>query len=662
MTESAALALNRALGDIRGRAAAGDLVSVVEYVRQDPVLGEPPQLLELIMADARARCPVGMMPAPTQYAAMFPKHADAICGLFKPDSPPDTPTSEFPAVKYHYLAPPSVPGDLGMLGEYRVVRKVSEGGMGIVFEGYDSFAERVVALKVIRPALADFPNYKSRFREETQAAAKLHHANVISLYYAGEEGRTLFQVMPFLRGESLAAKLARDRTLSVGEIIRLARGVAAGLSAAHKAGLIHRDIKPSNLWLETDGDSWRPLILDFGLVLDLDVQKPDRQATSDGVIIGSIPYMSPEQGKSIDRPVEGRSDLFSLGAVLYEAATGVRVFNRGHTVATIRATADFHPEPLTKARPDLPPPLADLIHAMLAKHPNDRPASASAVVAALDQLGQLSPVDSGRPAAPISGEPPEPRSPRRNRWLVPTAAMGVVVAGIAIAGAAGAFRNDSLARWDEPGKNEKIPPAVPLTATVDMEFVNGPGRTYRGGLRDAHTLPARPGDKVRITVNLSAKAYCYVFAVTSDGKVMPVYPWLRREWGVRTEEKKVDSVLAPPDDPDLPLKQVNVFEIAGSERGMDSIIAVIRNERWELPDEKIQALFSGLEPDHQLANPKAFAAFDNGALVKSPERTRDWNEAAPENAPHLQIQNLIARKLQPHAAFTTAVSFAKVEK
>ena len=208
-----------------------------------------------------------------------------------------------------------------------------------------------------------------------------------------------------------------------------------------------------------------------------------------------------------------------------------------------------------------------------------------------------------------------------------------------------------------------IDPATPLTATVDMLFITGPNRTYSGWLRDAHTLPARPGDKVRVEVRISANAFCYVFAISAGGKVVPLYPWTDRKWSNRpVEENPVRTVFAPPDTPGLKPKEFNVWTITAAERGMESVVAILRTERWELPDEKIEALFAGLEPNFELANEKAFVAFDNGAMVRTTERTRDYDGSNPQNAPNLQIQNIIARKLQPYAVFTTAVSFAKVEK
>ncbi len=674
----ASTALARAKADIRERATVGNLIPVCEYTRVHPGLSHPPYLIELILADAAVRLPTGHLPTPSDYAAMFPEHASTVCDAFAPDSQGGTSERDI-GCTYPFLHPSDIPGDLGRIGEYRVVRKLAEGGMGVVFEGFDSFAERPVAVKVIRPALTDRPGVRTRFLKEARAVAKLHHPNVLTLYHVDADGSTLFQVMPLLRGETLAARLARSGPLRAEEIVRLARGVADGLSAAHQNNLIHRDIKPSNLWLEPNGADWRPLILDFGLVLE---SGSGNRATSDGVIVGTTAYMSPEQANSIDEPIAARSDLFSLGVVLYEAATGVKVFERGNSLATIRATAEFHPPLLATARPDLPPVVADLIHSMLAKHPTDRPTSAAVVVAALDRLdarpepGPLSPVGEYPspqptdrtpvvPGSRLSSESSKQRPGTRRWWLIPVAVV-LVGAGLGLGAASGWFRTSPPVLAEKPGDIAPATlttPTTSLTAMVDMEFVGGPTRKFSGGLRDAHTLPARPGDRVRAVVRISAPAYCYVFAVSSGGKVYPLYPWKDFQWGTRpAKESLVRVVYAPPDDPTLPLDQVNTWTITDAEQGMESVLAIIRTEPWSLPDEKIEALFAGLKEHHELENEKAFVAFDNGMPIATGDRTRGYDTAKPQNALNSQIHNLLARRLQPHAAYTTAVSFAKVEK
>lgn len=638
-------ALAAARADIHFRAAVGALLSVSAYTSADPVLADPPYLLDLIRSDATAPRATGTPPTADEYAALFPAHAAAIRGLFVSNATTGSlPADSESADEFSFLGPPLVPGDLGRLADFRIIRVLAEGGMGVVFEGYDLLAARRVAVKVIRPGKARTPGARTRFLKEARAAAQLDHPNVLKLHHVGVAGETLFQVTPLLlKGSTLATRLAQTRTLGAGEVVRLARDAAAGLAAASRAGLVHRDIKPSNLWLEPDGDGWKTLVLDFGLVLD----PADDPLTPDGVVLGTVPYMSPEQGKSIDRPTDPRSDLFSLGVVLYEAATGKRVFDHKDTAATMRATAEYHPPPLRTVRPDLPPAAADLFDRLLAKEPAGRPASADAVLAELDRLGL------SRPPGPLpSTIAATPRPPRRP-WQIPVAA--VVACGLIVT---------AVKFWPRSGEGPPpTPPTGSLSAVVDVDFVAGPGRTFRGGLRDPFTLPARPGDQVRMTVRASAPAYVYVFAITSGATVYPLYPWRNSRWDSRpAAETPTAFVLVPPDNPDLSPKEVNAMRIGGSKTGMESVLAVLRTDPWAAPDADIKGLFAGLEAEYGVPTEKTFVTYDNGVPVLTDERTRDFDPAHPTAASQVQIQNLIARRLQPHAAFTTAVSFAKVDR
>src|SRR5262249_37754850 len=154
-----------------------------------------------------------------------------------------------------------------------------------------------------------------RFRREAQTAATVTHDHIISIFQVSEEHGVPFVAMPLLLGETLAQRLRRQAILSPADVMRIGREIALGLDAAHRKGLIHRDIKPGNIWLESDGD--RVKILDFGLARQVGT---DTQITQEGVVVGTPAYMSPEQGRGL--PLDGRSDLFSLGCVLYRMSTG----------------------------------------------------------------------------------------------------------------------------------------------------------------------------------------------------------------------------------------------------------------------------------------------------------------------------------------------------
>ena len=198
MSEDASTFLDRAKADIRQRAATGDLLPVTQYARANPELSRPPHLLELILADAAVRLSAGSLPTPAAYAAMFPEHAHDVIEVFASDSTvgrTETPSDE----SYSFLRPPTVMGDLGCLGKYRIVRKLAQGGMGIVFEGFHTNSDRAVAVKVIRPPYADRPDDRAKFLKEARAVARLDHENVLALHDVDEDGATLYQVMPLLR-------------------------------------------------------------------------------------------------------------------------------------------------------------------------------------------------------------------------------------------------------------------------------------------------------------------------------------------------------------------------------------------------------------------------------------------------------------------------------
>jgi WD40 repeat protein len=289
---------------------------------------------------------------------------------------------------YEFLAPPQEPGELGRLGSYRVLEVLGTGGMGVVFRAEDVHLQRLVALKVVRPSLAAQATARQRFLREARATAALRHDHIVTIYQVGEDRGVPFLAMELLQGESVADRLKREAPLPPAEVLRIGRQIADGLAAAHAHGLVHRDVKPGNIWLETHSGErgvstpwFRVKLLDFGLARV--VEEPG-QLTQTGVIMGTPAYMAPEQAHG--RPADARSDLFSLGCVLYHLATGVMPFRGEDSVSTLFSVAHDTPRPPRELNPAVPPALADLILQLLAKDPARRPASARAVVEALDAI------------------------------------------------------------------------------------------------------------------------------------------------------------------------------------------------------------------------------------------------------------------------------------
>jgi len=270
-----------------------------------------------------------------------------------------------------HLEPSDEPNLLGRLGGYGVLEIIGHGGMSVVLKAHDRELNRYVAVKVLSPHLAQSSLARKRFAREAQAAAAVVHPNVMAIHQVQANGPMPFLVMPLVAGESLAQRLAAQGRLELKETLRIAMQAAAGLAAAHEQGLVHRDVKPSNILLEKGVE--RAVLTDFGLARAAD----DVSMTRWGVIVGTPQYMSPEQARG--EPVDGRSDLFSLGCVLYEMATGVSPFRADSTAATLRRLIDDSPPALASLNPELPPWFIAIVERMLEKDPSRRFSSAKEV-------------------------------------------------------------------------------------------------------------------------------------------------------------------------------------------------------------------------------------------------------------------------------------------
>ena len=226
------------------------------------------------------------------------------------------------------------------IGPYRIVSRLGSGGMGEVYRAHDDRLGRDVAIKVLPPKLADDPDRIARFRREARLAASFNHPNIAAIYGFEDIDDTHFLVMELVEGRSLADRL-QSGPMPIDETLTVAAQIAEGLEAAHERGIVHRDLKPSNVMLLPDG---KVKILDFGLAKALDAEPPildldhsptvSVQHTTPGTVIGTVPYMSPEQARG--RPVDRRTDIWSLGCVLYECLTGRRAFD-GETATDVLA-------------------------------------------------------------------------------------------------------------------------------------------------------------------------------------------------------------------------------------------------------------------------------------------------------------------------------------
>ena len=275
-----------------------------------------------------------------------------------------------PPPDYPFLASPQGADEMGRLGPYRVLKVLGTGAMGVVFQAEDPHLRRLVALKVMRPSLAASADYHRRFLREARLAAAIDHEHIVTVYQVGEDRGVPYLAMQLLRGQTLGERLERGGgRLPLAEVLRIGREIAEGLAAAHARGLVHRDVKPANVWLEEGRGRVR--IVDFGLARG---SEPDAQFTQAGAVIGTPAYMAPEQASG--EAVDARCDLFSLGAVLYKAATGESPFGGRDTLSVLHALATRTPTPPHRIVPSLPRMFSGLVMRLLAKDPADRPQSA----------------------------------------------------------------------------------------------------------------------------------------------------------------------------------------------------------------------------------------------------------------------------------------------
>ena len=269
----------------------------------------------------------------------------------------------------------SGPTDGTLLSHYRLVERLGAGGMGVVFRAVDTRLNRTVALKVIAHDALPGDDRRRRFLKEARAASTFNHPNIVTIHEVDQTGGTDFIVMELVSGQPLDRRI-RVGGLPVDEVLSCAEQIASALEAAHDAGIVHRDIKPGNVMVS---DAGHVKVLDFGIAKQLATGLPPEAttataaapATAAGALIGSLAYMSPEQAQG--RPIDGRSDVFSLGVVLYEMLSGQRPFAGATMVETLAKLLESQPPALGALRPDLPQPLVALVQACLEKDRTRRP-------------------------------------------------------------------------------------------------------------------------------------------------------------------------------------------------------------------------------------------------------------------------------------------------
>jgi serine/threonine-protein kinase len=361
---------------------------------------------------------------------------------------------------------------------YSLERELGGGGMARVFVATEHSLGRQVVLKVLRPEIAEAVSVE-RFRRETQLAARLQHPHIVPLFGSGEAGGFLYYTMPWVEGESLRTRLVSERQLPVSEALRLAREVAEALAYAHARGVVHRDIKPENILL-SDGHA---LVTDFGIARAVRADGGDR-LTSIGIVVGTPAYMSPEQASG-ETEVDGRSDTYSLGCVLYEMLAGEAPFSGPSVQAIIARRFTERAPSLRAVRPAVAAEIDGVVATAMATLPADRYATATDFAQALDRAAVRAAanadISATRPTSEDRSDSGPPNAPRRRRGVA-LAGAGLVVAIAATAWGVSHNRGPTPARSpaDAPPADAGQLPSIAVlylksnsTDTLDAYLADG---------------------------------------------------------------------------------------------------------------------------------------------------------------------------------------------
>jgi serine/threonine-protein kinase len=381
---------------------------------------------------------------------------------------------------------------ISTLGRYKIISEIGQGAMGVVYKAVDPIIDRTVAIKTINLNLSkqELEEYEARFQQEIKAAGRLNHPNIVTIYDVGKTDQCAYMAMEFLEGRELKEIIASGRLLPVDQVVDIVSMVAEGLSFAHQQEIVHRDVKPSNIMVLKGGIA---KITDFGIA-----RLPNSAVkTMTGLILGSPRYMSPEQviGKTID----ARSDIFSLGVVLYEALTGIPPFDGDNVNAIMYATVNTTPPPPSQHNRSVPAML-DLIAAKaMAKLIEDRYQSIKEFADDLHEVRRQ--LESSRPAAALkasSAPPPPPSRPTPPERLIDTATYPMGKSADARGGGAAVKEEETVAPLALAKTFDSFDATLRLAAMTDQtddfrDYISATAkmRAYRGKIEPSSPL-AKP--------------------------------------------------------------------------------------------------------------------------------------------------------------------------
>jgi hypothetical protein len=529
---------------------------------------------------------------------------------------------------------PDIPG-------FVVLAVLGQGGMGVVYKVFDRGLKRFGALKMVRPDRPVRAEALARLRAEAEALARLPHRHIVQVFASGEhEGRPYF-VQEFVEGGSLDRKV-RGRPQEPREAARLVRLLARAVHAAHGCGIVHRDLKPANVLLAPPSDEPAlntaygcPKVADFGLAKYLDGTQAQ---TATGVGVGTPLYMAPEQTRGDLGAVGPATDVWALGAMLYELLTGQVPFQGSSALETLEQIRSRAPEPPRRLRCEVPPELEAICLRCLEKSPSDRYPSAAALAEDLHRWLE------GR--ADLQAYP-EPKGGSW-RWLA-VAAVALLVAGGLTAWLLGRNGKDGgLPGGTGPAGVKVAGKETPLKGYLDVR-VTEEGNPRREGLllHQPGALPLRPGDVMDYEVKVNRPAYLYLVYLDSKGGATPLFPWKNYDWKQRPKEERRSQLF-------------DKGPLAPSPAGIEALLLLVREE--PLPgDVDMPKLFAGLPQQQGLPDQRARAWFENGELVRhDPDRGPPVliGQGDPREDVVLQTQALLRDRLRPLFPYTRAVCFA----
>ena len=393
-------------------------------------------------------------------------------------------------------------------GSYVILDHLGTGGMGQVYRARDSRLDRTVALKILSPEVAADKRRMQRFRQEAKVASSLNHPNIVTIFEFGETDNLTYLATEFVDGETLRDFL-RGKRLNIAEILDIGIQMLAALDAAHEANIIHRDMKPENVMIRRRDHVVK--VLDFGLAkliakreslanLASNLEAATELRTAPGLIMGTVNYMSPEQARA--RDVDGRSDIWSTGIMIYEMVVGTKPFGGPTSAHTIVEILEKEPPPLTEVGPaGMPLELQQIVARSLAKHPDERYQTAKDMMLDLRNLTKRLELDA-------ESEQVTSKPPKSKLWLaVALVAAIAIVAGVF---AVNAWRNRQVARVDEPPRTVAPAPVErTLTYSITVQKFKG-NRPYQRPFDIAGEINFEAGYRIRLNVSSPQSGYLYV--------------------------------------------------------------------------------------------------------------------------------------------------------